>query len=54
MSTTFSYTAQVTRVEQITPLIKHFSFERIDGKPFGPFSAGSHAVIGMREGNDSY
>jgi ferredoxin-NADP reductase len=54
MSTPFSYPARVTSVNQITPLIKHFSFERIDGKPFGPFSAGSHAVVGMREGDDSY
>jgi ferredoxin-NADP reductase len=54
MSTTFSYTARVTRAEQITPLIKHFSFERVDGKPFGPFSAGSHAVIGMSEGESSH
>jgi len=54
MTNAFSFPARVTRVDQITPLIKHFSFERVDGKPFGPFSAGSHVVVSMGDGNSSH
>ena len=54
MTTTFSYPVKVISVEQITPIIKHFSFERLDGKPFGPFSSGSHVVVSMGHGSDSY
>lgn len=54
MSTAFSHTARVIRADQITPLIKNFSFERVDGKPFSPFSAGSHVVVSMNEGSDSH
>ena len=54
MSTNFSHTARVIRADQVTPLIKHFSFERVDGKPFSPFSAGSHVVIGMNNGTNTH
>ena len=54
MTTIFSYPVKVISAEKITPLIKHFSFERLDGKPFGPFSAGSHVVVSMGKGEDSH
>ena len=54
MTTIFSYPVRVTSAEKITPFIKHFSFERIDGKPLGPFSAGSHVVVSMGDDERSF
>lgn len=54
MITMFSMPATVTAVEQLTPLIKSFTFERTGGEPFSPFSAGSHVVVSMGKGSDSH
>lgn len=54
MTTSFTHSVKVTSVEQITPIIKHFKFERIDGKPLGPFSSGSHVVVSMGSGDESH
>ena len=37
----------VSNIQQITPLIKQFSFIREDGASFPPFSGGSHVVVAM-------
>lgn len=54
MTTMFSIPVTVSNIEQLTPLIKGFTFERIDGLAFTPFSAGSHVVVSMGEGGDSH
>ncbi len=54
MTTMFSTPVSVTNIEQLTPLIKAFTFERTDGLAFSPFSAGSHVVVSMGEGHDSH
>ncbi len=42
---------RVTEIEQVTDRIKRFRFERTDGQPMPGFSAGSHAVVIMRNGH---
>ena len=54
MMTMFSMPVKVVDIEQMTPLIKAFTFERIDGQPFSPFSAGSHVVVSMGDGQNSH
>ncbi len=54
MTTMFSMPVTVTNIEQLTPAIKGFTFERTNGERFSPFSAGSHVVVSMGEGNDSH
>jgi ferredoxin-NADP reductase len=41
---------EVTGVEQITPLIKHFTLTRIGGGALPAFSGGSHIVVVMQGG----
>lgn len=38
---------RVAAIEQVTPLIKHFTMVREDGLDFPPFSGGSHIVVEM-------
>lgn len=38
---------KVAAVEQVTPLVKHFTFVKADGSILPPFSGGSHVVISM-------
>lgn len=38
---------RVAAIEQVTPLIKHFKFEKEDGSKLPPFSGGSHIVVIM-------
>lgn len=38
---------KVAAIEQVTDLIKHFTFVREDGQPFPVFSGGSHVVVSM-------
>ncbi len=38
---------EVTAVEQITPLIKHFTLADVNGAPLPAFSGGSHVVVVM-------
>ena len=54
MTTMFSMPVKVINIEQLTPLIKAFTFERTDGSAFSPFSAGSHVVVSMGKGSDSH
>ena len=39
---------QVTGIEQVTPLIKHFTLASADGGPLPAFSGGSHIIVVMR------
>ena len=39
----------VSRVEQLTPLVKRFTFERIDGQCYPEFTAGSHMFVKMND-----
>ena len=39
----------VSRVEQLTPLVKRFTFERIDGQGYPEFTAGSHMFVKMND-----
>lgn len=48
MSETHTLTVEVTAVEQITPLIKHFTLAPIGGGSMPAFSGGSHIVVVMR------
>jgi len=39
---------EVSAVERVTPLIKHFRLRSIDGRPLPAFSGGSHIIVVMR------
>lgn len=39
----------VTEVEQLTPLVKRFTFKRIDGESYPEFTAGSHMFVRMND-----
>lgn len=38
----------VTDIQQVTPLVRHFTFMRDDGADFPAFSGGSHVVVSMK------
>lgn len=38
---------RVAAIEQVTPLVKHFTLVREDGQSFPTFSGGSHVVVAM-------
>lgn len=40
--------ARVTGVEQVTPLIKRFTLQRLDGQALPAFTGGSHVIVQMR------
>jgi ferredoxin-NADP reductase len=42
-----TFNVRVASIEQVTPLVKHFTLVREDGQPFPPFSGGSHIVVAM-------
>lgn len=48
MSEAQTLSVEVKRVEQITPLIKHFTLAALDGGNLPAFSGGSHIVVVMR------
>ncbi len=41
------FNVTVAQIEQVTPLVKHFTFVRDDGQNFPAFSGGSHVVVAM-------
>lgn len=45
---------RVTDVVDVNDLVKRFKFERTDGKPFPPFSGGSHTIVGMDVGGKKH
>ncbi|MBB2919282.1 PDR/VanB family oxidoreductase [Cupriavidus alkaliphilus] len=45
---------RVSRIEHVTPLIKRFTMEAIDGGELPPFTGGSHVIVQMRDGERLY
>ena len=45
---------EVTRVEQVTPLIKHFQLARVGGGSMPGFSGGSHIIVVMKGAARTY
>lgn len=41
---------KVAAIEQVTPLVKHFTFVKDDGSAFPAFSGGSHVVVSLNIG----
>lgn len=41
---------RVARIEQVTPLIKRFTLEPLDGAALPAFTGGSHIIVQMRDG----
>lgn len=41
---------KVAAIEQVTPLVKHFTFVKEDGSEFPAFSGGSHVVVSLNIG----
>jgi ferredoxin-NADP reductase len=39
---------EVSAIERVTPLIKHFTLRSVDGSPLPAFSGGSHIIVVMR------
>lgn len=48
MSGSQTLTVEVTAIEQVTPLIKHFKLVPVDGGTMPAFSGGSHIVVVMK------
>jgi len=45
---------RVARIEHVTPLIKRFTMEAMDGSALPPFTGGSHVIVQMRDGERQY
>ncbi|SPD66760.1 putative dioxygenase subunit (plasmid) [Cupriavidus taiwanensis] len=45
---------RVSRIEHVTPLIKRFTMEALDGGELPPFTGGSHVIVQMRDGERQY
>ncbi|WER49014.1 PDR/VanB family oxidoreductase [Cupriavidus sp. WKF15] len=45
---------RVSRIEHVTPLIKRFTMEAMDGRDLPPFTGGSHVIVQMRDGERQY
>lgn len=45
---------RVTAIEQATPLIKRFTLSACDGSELPAFSGGSHVIVRMQEGEQTY
>ncbi len=43
--------ALVDKITKVNELVTRFEFKRLDGKDFPVFSAGSHTVIEMKDGD---
>jgi len=54
MSDGGSLHVEVTTIEQLTPLIKHFTLRPVDRAPLPAFSGGSHVVVVMRGAHRVY
>jgi ferredoxin-NADP reductase len=54
MSGSQTIEVQVTAIEQVTPLIKHFTLARLDGGRLPAFSGGSHIIVVMRGATRTY
>uniref|UniRef100_UPI003F494BF4 PDR/VanB family oxidoreductase n=1 Tax=Cupriavidus yeoncheonensis TaxID=1462994 RepID=UPI003F494BF4 len=55
MSNTYqTLQVRVSRIEHVTPLIKRFTMEALDGSDLPPFTGGSHVIVRMRDGERQY
>ena len=54
MSYQQSLQVRVVRIDQVTPHIKHFVLEAADGADLPHFSGGSHVVVVMRDGRQTF
>lgn len=45
---------KVAAIEQVTPLVKHFTFVKEDGSEFPAFSGGSHVVVSLDIGGRTH
>jgi ferredoxin-NADP reductase len=54
MSFQTSHRVRVVHIDQVTPSIKHFILEAADGAELPRFSGGSHVVVVMRDGAQTY
>ncbi|WP_240669325.1 FAD-binding oxidoreductase [Achromobacter spanius] len=50
MSTQQTLQVRVARIERVTPLIKRYTLEALDGGALPPFTGGSHIIVQMRNG----
>ncbi len=46
-----SIVARVGAIQEITPLVKRFRFETVDGSRLPSFSAGAHVIVEMEDGD---
>jgi carnitine monooxygenase subunit len=54
MATHPTLLVRVTRIEPVTPLIKRYTLEALDGGALPPFSGGSHIIVQLRDGSRQY
>ena len=54
MSTQSTLRVRVARIEHVTPLIKRYTLEALDGGALPPFTGGSHIIVQMRDGSRHY
>lgn len=45
---------RVARIEPVTPLIKRYTLEALDGGALPPFTGGSHIIVQLRDGSRQY
>ncbi len=54
MSTQSTLRVRVARIEHVTPLIKRYTLEALDGGALPPFTGGSHIIVQLRDGSRHY
>lgn len=45
---------RVARIEHVTPLVKRYTLEAMDGGALPPFTGGSHIIVQLRDGSRHY
>ncbi|WP_332607772.1 PDR/VanB family oxidoreductase [Achromobacter sp. ESBL13] len=45
---------RVTRIERVTPQVKRYTLEAMDGGALPPFTGGSHIIVQLRDGTRHY
>ncbi len=54
MNDSQTLTVEVAAIEQVTPLIKHFTLRAADGGALPAFSGGSHIIVVMQGGTRTH